>query len=167
MGALIEMKGKRYGKLTVLDRAPNNVRGQSMWTCLCECGNTKDARGVTLRNGTTASCGCAQADGMKAARRKHGARRSDDPATRRLYAAWNGMKARCRNPKHKDFKYYGARGIEVCERWESFENFVADMGTRPEGKTLDRERVNEGYSPENCRWATYAEQRANQRRCQQ
>jgi len=73
------------------------------------------------------------------------------------------MKTRCRNPKNVSFKYYGARGITICGRWESFDNFLADMGARPDGKTLDRIDVNGNYEPSNCRWATPTEQEANKR----
>lgn len=73
------------------------------------------------------------------------------------------MIARCTDPRVNGFAYYGGRGIAVCERWASFENFLADMGGRPEGKTLDRIDNDRGYEPINCRWATNAEQRANRR----
>lgn len=165
MSKFIDIAGQKFGKLIALERAENTKGGMARWKCSCECGNTKVIVAATLRKGTSKSCGCTHIAAMNKARFKNGARRSSDPGLRRLYAAWHGMKQRCRNPNHKDFKYYGARGIDVCERWESFENFMSDMGTRPEGKTLDRIRVNENYSPDNCRWATHVEQRANQRRC--
>lgn len=79
------------------------------------------------------------------------------------YAVWRSMLARCMRPNRKDFKRYGARGITVCEAWLSFQKFVADMGVKPDGMTLDRERGGEGYGPTNCRWATPKQQARNRR----
>lgn len=80
------------------------------------------------------------------------------------YRTWSSMLVRTTNPKHIGWKYYGARGISVCERWLAFANFLADMGERPDGKTLDRIDTDGNYTPDNCRWATRSEQRKNQRR---
>lgn len=83
------------------------------------------------------------------------------------YCTWKMMRRRCNDPKHKSYKDYGARGIKVCDRWQtSFQDFLADMGERPEGKTLDRIKSHLGYFKENCKWSTSEEQNNNQRmRC--
>ena len=91
----------------------------------------------------------------------HGSTREGRSGT---YQAWSNMIQRCTNPKRREYKYYGARGITVCERWRSFENFLADMGERPEGLTLDRINNDGNYEPGNCRWVDWETQQSNRRR---
>ena len=103
------------------------------------------------------SCGCMQVELVNAANRTHGMTRTP------TYKSWRSMLERCENKNHRHFSNYGGRGIEVCEKWKSFDGFLSDMGVRPDGMTLDRIDSNLGYSKENCRWATKTQQSRNKR----
>lgn len=161
MTALIDMTNQRFGRLTVLRRAPKQGGRRAYWVCQCECGRQTEISGSQLRSGTQ-SCGCLWREAMKAANETHG--RGSKSLRDRTYKTWLSMKARCENPRSQNYKYYGGRGIEICARWSSnFEEFLADMGDRPEGKSLDRIDPDGDYEPGNCRWATRKEQRVNRR----
>lgn len=158
---LIDLRGKRFGRLTVrkIQRIP--FAREVSWLCECDCGRTKVILGGSLRSGYTTSCGCLH---KEIASRKHlihghARKKLNSP----IYGSWCGMISRCTNPRNKQWDNYGGRGITVCRRWYKFKNFLADMGEAPPGLSLDRINNDGNYEPGNCRWAT-AKQQANNRR---
>lgn len=176
--------GRIFGRLTVIDRHTLYPKdGNHAYLCRCECGNEKVARWKNLVRGTTKSCGCLQnewhqkmAELKKARlvkkREKHEAYLEKLAAiqpdgipvtTHPLFNTWRSMQKRCYDQNHDKYRFYGARGVTVCDRWrESFVAFVEDMGPKPTPRhTLDRKDGTKGYSPDNCRWATVYEQRSN------
>lgn len=150
------VSGETFGELTALRIIPKSRTHTTRWLCRCSCGVEIAVISGSLRGGNTGSCGCKTAEWRSL---KHGMTKTP------TYRGWHGMRQRCANPKATGFKNYGGRGIKVCERWLDFENFLADMGERPEGRTLDRFPNNDGnYEPGNCRWATSKQQADNKRR---
>lgn len=151
---LTDLTGQVFSRLTVVARAPNRYAGQAFWQCRCECGASIETNTQRLKSGHTKSCGCWARD----AHTKHGLHDSPE------YLVWQQMKERCHNPRKASYARYGAIGITVCRRWRnSFEAFYADMGPRPPAHTLERVDNSLGYSPKNCRWATWDDQYRNRR----
>lgn len=153
----VEYLGTTIGRLTILSFVRSGVKKNAM--CLCECGSRVAVLLESILRGNTKSCGCYQKECVVKRFTKHGA--CNTP----LYKRWRYMMTRCTNPKRVQWKDYGGRGIQVCKRWQKFENFAADMGKPPTpNHSLDRINNDSDYKPSNCRWATQKEQRRNTRR---
>lgn len=165
----VDRTGLTYGRLTVLRYAGSDKNYRSLWECKCECGSLTIVKGLELNSGDTKSCGCLNSDRRAERQYRHG------KAGTSIYRIWHNMMRRCTDAANARFNDYGGRGITVCERWQQFENFFADMGDRPKDRTLDRRHNDKGYwcgkceecvrlnREPNCRWATAAEQNNNTR----
>jgi len=157
MSALIDMTGQRFGRWTVVRFDP--TARVSSWLCRCDCGTVKTVQSANLRQGVTNSCGCLNAE--LASQRNSTHRQCWTPT----YRSWVNMTRRCRDKKLVRYERYGGRGIKVCARWlgkNGFTNFLADMGERPQGMSIDRYPNPDGdYEPSNCRWATPQQQQTN------
>lgn len=147
----LDISGKRFG-LLIVDARAISTTGRSRWICKCDCGQTTEVDGSELVRGKVRSCGCATALLIGQANTKHGM------SSTRTYRAWAAMLNRCKDLQKE---HYGKRGITVCKRWQVFENFYADMGEAPAGRSIDRKNNNRGYSKSNCHWATTYEQNKN------
>lgn len=157
MAKPLDLTGQNFGRLNAI-RPIGMVRGSGVeWLCLCECGGHVHVVAKSLRSGHTRSCGCLHTESVRRPR-THGG------SGTQAHSSWQNMIARCTHPSNPAYEHYQKRGITVCDRWRSFENFLADMGERPGGfreYTLERVDNDRGYEPGNCEWATWSVQAKN------
>lgn len=159
MPPFIDLTGKRFGRLIVIQQAERSKTSQIQWLCKCDCGNNRIYTTSSL-NLRTKSCGCLHAEHIKhpPQHKTHGLYKSPE------HGVWLNMLSRCYNKKVACYPRYGGRGISVCRQWRQFSSFYSDMGPRPSSKhTLERKDNAGNYEPDNCKWATLHEQSVNRR----
>lgn len=157
MGRLIDITGKKFGRLLVISRSVNAIKSCKVrWLCICDCGEKTTVAGCDLKGGTTKSCGCKRESSLIT----HGLSGTAE------YSIWRGIIGRCYNPSDSGYKWYGALGVTVCDSWKKdFLSFLKYMGKRPTSKhSIDRINPFGNYEPGNCRWATAKQQASNRRK---
>lgn len=156
-----DLVGMKFGRLTVESKC-ENIGTRRGWLCVCDCGNLHKAITYSLTCGKTTSCGCRKLEALIENSSKYGIKPRHGMTDTKVWKTWSSMLDRVRrDTRESTAKQYYSRGIGVCDRWRTFENFFEDMGHPPDGMTLDRVDVDKGYEPGNCRWATIKQQMNN------
>lgn len=160
MPKFVDHTGRRYGRLTVISRAHDYRPGMPQWLCRCDCGTEKVVRAQGFVGGGTVSCGCY----MRELNRHLLIERTQTHGMTKTptHRVWMLMRQRCNDTNFPGYAKYGAKGVKVCKRWDSFESFLADVGERPSLKhSIERKNPRGDYEPSNCVWATMKEQQNN------
>lgn len=151
----VDLKGLRFGKLVVLEEVQRPLHGR-FWLCLCDCGKKTITNSNRLTSGKTRSCGCLRANNSLV----HGMYKH------RLYKIWHAMRIRCNNPTNPNYRFYGAKGVAICEEWQNsftaFRDWALSHGYA-DNLSIDRIDPFGNYCPDNCRWVTMQIQYKNKR----
>ncbi len=153
--------GQRHGMILILEWIGSDKNRRAVFRCMCDCGKECEKKSIALKS--TASCGCYGRKRQSEGRLLHGHSKRNGNVTG-IYHSWQSMHSRCKNPNNKDFKWYGGKGVSVCDRWGDFRAFLSDMESGWYiGATIDRVDSDGNYNPDNCRWIDREE---NARRAQ-
>ena len=167
MGKIVDLTRQKFGRLIVIEKAGHSKGNRLQWLCKCDCGNFKITTSSDLKSGKVRSCGCLRKETTsKMAKSRSKSRIKHNKSNTRIYRIWSTMKQRCYNSKCFSYKWYGKKGIKICDEWKNnfifFYNWAIDNGYK-ENLSIDRIDVNGNYEPSNCRWITIREQQKNKR----